>query len=463
MTPSFSPWILDDDKFLRPALTRLFGESNQIISSRGLERSMEVLIAVVDALSQNRPVTSSNANKNFLPRNGSEGVAYFLTDQRSIHFDQEDGAQRSSPGKNIMFTFSADQAFEQEAKNNVKNRSSDSSSTVIRFPLANTIFQTGHLATLHHSQWQLLAETLGWHRKAATKDLPSASLKWPSTAPVHMHNVTNKLSIELVPLTVPRQVEASMGNIVRHLNDGSATIPASRELEVSISEYFRARRTPAHALAVWALVFPAESPEFGSSDSSQAAIRENWSIDTPEISEVINGALTKGARLHKVLSGGGGWGKKAGLISLDPGNGQASAFQIKDDNMFDDPIDGKALTEIAKPGDYIQFFVPPPASSQEYEILYRKTPAGEESVENDSQQLSIGVVPSMIDEQTTFQPVSQQKTAEFSTSVGGCTILTESALDLRFERKIDSQRDIHTTKLDVPYASMTHTAYPTRR
>ncbi|KAL9076240.1 MAG: hypothetical protein Q9157_003725 [Trypethelium eluteriae] len=462
-TPTFAKWTLDDDVFLRPALTRLFGESNQIISPHGPKRSIEVLVAVVDALRLNRPVTWSNTDRTHLPWNGSEGIAYILTDQRSIHFNQEDGAQRSLSERNLMFTFNVDRASTNEAKNNAENQSSDPSSTVIKFPLANTIFQTGYPATLHHSEWQLVAETPGWHRKAATKDLSSASLTWPSTALVHMQNVASKLSIELVPLTVPRQVEASMGNIVRHLSDGRATMPASHELEVSISEYFRARGISPHALSVWALVFSSNSLDFDSSDSAQDAIRENWSHKTPEISEVINSALTKGARLHKVLSGGGGWGKKVGLLSLDPGVGQAPASQLRDDDLIDSSVEEEALTEIAKPGAYIQFFVPPPASPREYKILHQKTPAREGLVESDLQQLSIGVVPSTIDEQTASQTISQVKTAEFTTSVGGCTVLTESALDLRFERATDLQRMIHTTKLDVPYALMTHPAYPTRR
>jgi hypothetical protein len=90
--------------------------------------------------------------------------------------------------------------------------------------------------------------------------------------------------------------------------------------------------------------------------------------------------LAHGARLHRVLGGGGGWGEKQGLLSLDPhtrysdDTSSASPFNHvldNDDGRSSSSLFEQArrrLGEVARPGDYVQFltataFVPTVAAT----------------------------------------------------------------------------------------------------
>lgn len=91
-------------------------------------------------------------------------------------------------------------------------------------------------------------------------------------------------------------------------------------------------------------------------------------------------SLSQGGKLHRVMSGGGGWGKKQGLLSLDPevafpnmiSRDQTGLNQIFDsdpatqDSDLEMPLflengligeDLSHLSQVANPGDFIQFFV----------------------------------------------------------------------------------------------------------
>jgi hypothetical protein len=66
-------------------------------------------------------------------------------------------------------------------------------------------------------------------------------------------------------------------------------------------------------------------------------------------------------RLHRVLSGGGGWGEKQGLLALDP----EVTYEEKEDGLSrlgasERDEQQTALGEIAKPGDFVQFFIHEP-------------------------------------------------------------------------------------------------------
>ena len=455
MTPTFSRWLSDDDIFLRPALARLFGASDQSVCCSGASKSLNVLVAVVDRLNLLNQITETNAREVTSSRNGYEGVGYFLTDRQDIRVELDE-AQQESPERQLVFNFSSYPTNVTKARiqryGSVSSYSS--SSTTIKLPLANTIFQTGQLATLRQSEWYLSDKAPGWHREA-TRELSSASLTWPPTAPLHMRNLSKHLVIQLVPLTVPREVEASMGNIVRNLRNESTPIPASKELEVSISDFFRTRGIPPHTLSVWALISPASALDSDKSDSALQAIRDNWAGDLPDISQNIISALSKGARLHRVLSGGGGWGKKAGLLALDPGDYRSSKTEAEDENSIEDLDEEEALTQVARPGDFIQFFITPPALKKpppKIQATYTRRKAS-------IQQLSIGVVPSSINDRLPDHTSRANETAQFSVSRGGCKILTESALNLQLEYGGDVRRT-YASKLDVPYAFMTYRAYP---
>lgn len=79
--------------------------------------------------------------------------------------------------------------------------------------------------------------------------------------------------------------------------NGTAT-PASRELEEAIPLLLARRANKRSVVGVWAVVYPA-SP-------------------SPPREGDVEAVLARGGHVRKVLSGGGGWGAKQGLLSLDP-------------------------------------------------------------------------------------------------------------------------------------------------
>jgi hypothetical protein len=139
-------------------------------------------------------------------------------------------------------------------------------------------------------------------------------------------------------------------------------MPASSELEKELPRYIAEHNIVDQRVSVWALV---EKPELVVADA--AASTHDRLIQS----------LHQGGKLHRVMSGGGGWGKKQGLLSLDPEvsfSGTANRdelvalSQIFDpDNLPTDTLpsldkgitvdDLSLLSQVATAGDFIQFFV----------------------------------------------------------------------------------------------------------
>lgn len=67
------------------------------------------------------------------------------------------------------------------------------------------------------------------------------------------------------------------------------------------------------------------------------------------------------------MSGGGGWGKKQGLLSLDP----ETKYSLSEEDDLDSFIrsfssqhDGGAQEGVVAPGSFVQYFVSPPATAK---------------------------------------------------------------------------------------------------
>lgn len=228
--------------------------------------------------------------------------------------------------------------------------------------LAQTVFRNGRDRTLLGMRWT---------RDEATKSYVLDSYHDLSTcsiiAPVReTHSAVN---VPFHPVTQRRRVISSMGNILRQVSkspnghgDLNTGIPASSELEKELPRYVTERGIPHQRVSVWALVEPASS--------STVTTQQN-----------IQSSLSNGSKIHRVVSGGGGWGKKQGLLSLDPEVtfGAASrSREISLDELFTssaetepaftndlpDFLEGLGLggniaqlSQVATPGDHIQFFV----------------------------------------------------------------------------------------------------------
>ena len=120
--------------------------------------------------------------------------------------------------------------------------------------------------------------------------------------------------LPLTPLTPPRKVLHCAGNILRELSsleDPTVGTPASRELESAVDRYLKENPqvSPGRKLDIFALITPPGCQAPGNGEVNP------WNLQSRQ-------------KLRRVLSGGGGWGKKMGLLSIDP---QGLAYALSDE------------------------------------------------------------------------------------------------------------------------------------
>ncbi|KAJ2977483.1 hypothetical protein NUW58_g7800 [Xylaria curta] len=237
-------------------------------------------------------------------------------------------------------------------------------------PLANTVFQNGRRSTLHASRWDTSADgsmTLHTRHPKTTQRIAEKGDSVNHTLPI----------IPLLPLTPPRRIVAGLGNIVRQVEvDGSAT-PASKELEAIIPKIFeeRAQRDPTSSprpIGVWCWVIPphlVEAKKFDNLKLFQAGSSQTETEIAMASMELFSELLSSGCRLHKILSGGGGWGLKQGLLSLDPETSFSLPGEDDDMEMFIRSFTERNSTEptsgLATPGSSLLFCVEPQMTSIE--------------------------------------------------------------------------------------------------
>lgn len=371
----------------------------------------------------------------------------------------------------------------------------------VRVPLANTVFQTGQLSTLINSTWERCPDGDGFQmrtrkeRKTAVINLSKEDPKPPNSPQTHIHQEAPALSIPLIPLTFPRQVDGHMGNIIRGvIGPDGERITASTELEQVVPQYFKSRGEPAQATSAWALVIPKRKARY-SLDSTKRLLRQKsadvldngnpevvghlpkagqheeppeswqafWQKDPPLWNANIQNAIASGARLHRVLSGGGGWGKKAGLLSLDPvpfGAPVPEKERSTDptSDTFDSVDDfSTALKPVCRDGDFIQFFVSPGAGQTEDTSTFEHLKTLERSASGRAWSWEFGVVPSTVD---LVPGGSWQHTTAASQDIvvfrGSFGALTEGGLTLMRGRRTDTKtglaQPLGSTMIDAPFS-----------
>jgi hypothetical protein len=286
------------------------------------------------------------------------------------------------------------------------------------------------------------------------------------------------LSIPLLPLTLPRTVGGCMGNIIRRVVDTDGkSIQASSELEKVVPRFFLARNEQVQATVAWALVIPrnlkdeitAKTKELLSSlateDDPTSTDPEHiwerlWRSNPPVWSTLVSEALSEGARLHRVLSGGGGWGKKAGLLSLDPTPANKSIESptvLGSSAIIDSPGDFEStLTPVVQDGDSIQFFTLPKSDlAQEARESDNYGTVSKLSGINQSWGWELGTIPSTMDsipgESWQHMAAENHHSTLFQGTFGA---LTEGALTITRHRGKDlsNTSSVYTTKVDVPFS-----------
>jgi hypothetical protein len=433
-----------------------------------ISKPLDAVVAVVDRL----PAPNSAST-------GTEGLAYaFVANPDPLHVSSQTPLQLSAqkPGS-ISFELPS-------------SIGKSSSPTTVHLPLAQTTFTNGLPSTLIHTRYHFDVSTQTL-QQAGSKRLESQML------PIPFGNTVGHMTYEMpfVPLTPVRQVMSSMGNIIRKLSPHSFTqeqhlrldpaytpeppsfLSASQELETAVSDYFKLLKVAPEPVQVWALILPDRSKvAFKSAtdlpvallDADRTVLEALWT--DPKWQGCWNmrnlDVLRKGCRLARVLSGGGGWGKKAGLLSLDPDTGystrdlrsdQGWQFTFEDEYTDDAVADQQrqALGEIVKPGENVLFFLvtKPPNASLSRDSRYE---AGSDRA------TTLGVIPSSIDDLpggetrgTVSQDGSSPAIEHYHDAFG---MLSEGgmALSLTDENNIETR-----TKIDPPFGNLTLKASPT--
>jgi hypothetical protein len=246
----------------------------------------------------------------------------------------------------------------------------------VQVPTSNTIFLNGQRSTMFSSQWNFNQSQL-FQVPDSTKAIER--LRIPIS--LHYKDVQSRLSITspLVPLTFPRQVNASFGNVIKCLSDphnNPSQFPASKELTEGINgilETFKTKDFIVHdPLEVYAVIIPASSHTRLVLNSNNLFLSQHIQSRQSEwLSTIWEAAsefillqnryhiqelLLNGATVHRVVGGGGEWGAKAGLITLDPvsATGSSSTTTDRGSDQLDLSL-GFNLPSVAPIGSYIQF------------------------------------------------------------------------------------------------------------
>ncbi|KID80134.1 uncharacterized protein G6M90_00g012500 [Metarhizium brunneum] len=238
--------------------------------------------------------------------------------------------------------------------------------STVTLPLTRTTFHNNRASTLLSNRYSL---SEGQPELKDRKEKQWQHVQITLNQPVQS---TTDLGLwaPLSPVTRARKITESFGNIVRGIEIGGKSTPASTELEDSVNTMLANRKATGSdqgPMGVWAVI----TPETSESESLVLA-------DAPNPADTLEGRIVQrkdvettaryleqqhqlGSRTYQVLSGGGGWGPKKGLLSLDPQQTHFALSEAEEMERFMKTMDSSGF---APPGAHIQFFVPAMASPE---------------------------------------------------------------------------------------------------
>ncbi|KAK1065328.1 hypothetical protein LTR74_008004 [Friedmanniomyces endolithicus] len=458
LTPTYA------QRALSGAVSHLVLEALRIKGAKTLTKGLDVTTAVVDRLPSDNDRVA-----------GEEGMAYYFMRNAPSSPSTSRKAFNTNTQKPGSITFELPFLPKRLWRYE------------IQLPLAQTIFLTGKVSTLVHTRYKNEVN------KGLVIDEQQHLEAQSMVLPFRKTNGAVSTDIPLVPLTPLRVVRNSMGNIIRALSSATAheemrdkatpsePQPASQELEAAVTAYFKALGMPPEAVNVWALILPIISRSGLNNEGPVSrrlrvlkpeAIPETWTSEAALMDLCMETLIPRyfrsGGRLHRVLSGGGGWGKKAGLLSLDPDSKYSSRDLRADEGWefdFDDESDGavekqqrQALGEIVTEGESVMFLLAPRETE-----CFTQSRAKTWSYLNSSDLAAVfGAVPSTIDtvpEERSNDPgsaadrpphVHHRPNFFGALSEGGLALTITSNPefeDTKHRGRVNSQ-----TKLDVPFS-----------
>lgn len=366
--------LLDPGAFILPVMKALYGNLTATSGgdSKGVSHEMHVktVSAVVDALPSHprlKEVDSANTAavtagglaflmSSALPQGMSNAPATGLSDSRNDTNSEEAVTLQFTSGVSSSPRLLEDAAW--------------SGRPIVRhvtLPVANTLFVNGDRTTLFEDEWRVNFDD---SEHGATV-FHSARQKLTSFQ-VNLRNEADGFitggSVPLRALTEPRKVVRSMGNVLAQIEVDGQAVPASSELEKAVMQYIssesaRAASSRGGAILVYALIQPS-----GTTPQTLGEKNETGKAEEIDPSSSLE-ALFHNSRLFRVTGGGGGWGKKQGLLSLETAVDFTSSQHQDHDTVglpgLDDDADGASFlrdltSKGAVPsGSTVQFLVGP--------------------------------------------------------------------------------------------------------
>ena len=338
-----------------------------------------LLVAVIDKLSLPPPSpaepddTSEDARlsnpASMANVNGLEGLAYSLHPR----WLEDPSLEGNIHGQKTAADISASDTitFHLYRELDGNHGSPPQPTRMVSVPLANTLFQTGQLHTVVSSKWK---ETGSAYRLVSKRNSSQPPLN------VYLKNVDSPLDpcdhqyvprddvfIPLASFVPTHIVRESNGNVISKISlpesGSTSSIPASHPLQSAMSTYLSHNDSTDGPPSVWALVIPRGLLQ-------QDERLSDWFHEMNRVlgpqcfPKYENGGTPplfqpffSGAKFCRILSGGGEWGSKAGLITLEPDSNLGSSspeLDLDEDGpLFIDVM----FQRIANPGDYILFYV----------------------------------------------------------------------------------------------------------
>ena len=315
-------------------------------------RQVDLTAAVVDGIPFPKNTASGHSLEleSVVKDSSAEGISILLTATESATPDLWSTQPRKECCPTIStVTFHFEARLDDVESTTQPTDSPKQARQWFELPVANTVFQNGQTSTLFAQRWI---------RSTASATDSEMILVRNTRMLKQVFHITRfqRSSHVIIPefplsaITYPRTIAASGGNVIKafQISNGSnhgLYVPASTELEESVSLWNESRNLQGQRAMVWALLTP----------------RECY-LDHRQLQSMsLRSALSSGSHLLKVISGGGGWGAKKGLLALDP-EIEYRKYNSKSEPVFDfengiDFAQQSAFRDVVRPGDLATFYI----------------------------------------------------------------------------------------------------------
>ncbi|KAK0100316.1 hypothetical protein ONS95_008273 [Cadophora gregata] len=454
-TPSFAAMVENDATFVPDVLKALTFKRQWIyeISKIQTRLKVDVVCACVDGLSPVPEILLASVGTR-----QKEGFSILYGPECEPIYSPPNEIERPPSSSPSM-------------QSSVTIRKGQKTSADITLPLANTLFKTGRLSTLLVSSWEYNHDQKDFFAVKEPVERENVVIKMFE----EVEQTLPKSFIPAIALTPLRPIVSGLGNIVRTIDFGGeeGIGPASRELESTVTKYLNTMGYGNTTIDVWALVVPPESGSTSLKMGSHNPIPKPLSFTVEELQRqwLVSNNMSQysqlgrlipnmSAQLCRVLSGGGGWGAKQGLLSLDP----QTTYSEVPEARFDfsggslEEQQNSALGNIAQEGALIQFFVarrdPSPHKYQpRVDCIEGRKPSMRQSA-------VFGAVPSTVDDIPTPAPETSEESTDkprdpFTFRYGHFGFVSESGMFVRHSQHPTPDQPLPPdsfAKVDLPYS-----------